>query len=269
MTERLKYAIGGAVALVQNGVVPPAIHYDSPSDEVDVAGRPAVGFKDGGKTMLLAIVDGRQTDVKGLDANGMAQFMKSLGADDALLFDGGGSTEMVARNPGDSGVSVLNTPSDGAERPVPNGIGLFAASGDGTAHKLVVSPTGDDARVFPGLHRTFTAKPIDDADAPVAASVSWSGASDGRLAAPADASGSLTVTAKAGGATTDTSVRVLGRLHTLELSNVQLSFPDSTPRDGLRHRPRRGRLRGADRARGHGPQLRPRGDRGRRGAAAG
>src|SRR6202000_122668 len=55
------------------------------------------------------------------------------------------------------------------------------------------------------------------------------GATDGRLAAPSDASGSLTVSAKAGSATTDTSVRVLGRLHTLELSASTLSFPDSTP----------------------------------------
>jgi hypothetical protein len=33
---------------------------------------------------------------------------------------------MVARKPGAGSVSVLNHPSGGAERPVPNGIGVFS-----------------------------------------------------------------------------------------------------------------------------------------------
>lgn len=216
IAQKLQYAIGGAVALVRNGVVPAAVHYDSPSDEVDVQGRPALGFKDGGRTMLLVVVDGHQSDVPGLTAQQMAAFMKSLGADDALLFDGGGSAELVARDPGDSAVSIQNTPSDGAERPVPNGIGLFAQAGDGTPHQLIVSPGGADARVFPGLHRTFAAKATDDQDAPVAVAagdVRWSADAgdvdgDGVLAAPADAAGTtIALHASDGGATQATSVR--------------------------------------------------------------
>ena len=41
----------------------------------------------------------------------MAQFMKSLGADDALLFDGGGSTELVARRVTRSSASRTRRPT--------------------------------------------------------------------------------------------------------------------------------------------------------------
>ncbi|HEY4277566.1 MAG TPA: phosphodiester glycosidase family protein [Conexibacter sp.] len=242
IAEKLRYAIGGAVQLIRDGVVPAAVHYDSPGDEADVAGRPALAFKDGGRTMMLIVTDGRQTDVHGFNATDFANFVKSLGADNALLFDGGGSAEMVARAPGDQNVSVLNTPSDGAERPVPNGVGVFSDPGDGTIHRLIVNANGDDptttgvgARVFPGLHRTLTVKAEDNQDAPVAvqpSAVRWStdtGAIDnGQLAAPANATGTIDVHATTDTASQETSVRVLRPLHSLELSAPRLSFSTAT-----------------------------------------
>ncbi len=54
--------------------------------------------------------------------------MRELGSVDAFSLDGGGSSTLVARAPGAATVSVRNHPSDGAERPVPNGIGIFATS---------------------------------------------------------------------------------------------------------------------------------------------
>jgi hypothetical protein len=50
-----------------------------------------------------------------------------MGADDAVNLDGGGSTTLVARDPGAAAVTVRNHPSGGAERPVANAIGVFAA----------------------------------------------------------------------------------------------------------------------------------------------
>jgi peptidoglycan hydrolase-like protein with peptidoglycan-binding domain len=58
----------------------------------------------------------------------LANLMKSLGADDALNLDGGGSTTMVAQMPGDDAPSVRNAPSDGVQRPVPNGLGFVTAA---------------------------------------------------------------------------------------------------------------------------------------------
>jgi peptidoglycan hydrolase-like protein with peptidoglycan-binding domain len=78
--------------------------------------------------MWLVVVDGRSSSSVGMTYVELATFMKSLGADDALNLDGGGSTTMVARMPGATGVSVRNTPSDGAQRPVPNGVGFVSTA---------------------------------------------------------------------------------------------------------------------------------------------
>jgi hypothetical protein len=42
------------------------------------------------------------------------------------MFDSGGSSEMVARLPGDHSVSVINWPSGGYERPVANGLFIYS-----------------------------------------------------------------------------------------------------------------------------------------------
>lgn len=52
--------------------------------------------------------------------------MKELGADSAVNLDGGGSTTLVARDPGAAAATVRNHPSGGVERPVPNAIGVFS-----------------------------------------------------------------------------------------------------------------------------------------------
>jgi exopolysaccharide biosynthesis protein len=52
--------------------------------------------------------------------------MRDLGATGAVNLDGGGSSTLVSRAPGASRVAVRNHPSGGAERPVPNGIGVFS-----------------------------------------------------------------------------------------------------------------------------------------------
>lgn len=50
----------------------------------------------------------------------LARLMKQLGAEDALNLDGGGSTTLAARRNGR--VRVINSPSDGVQRRIPNGI---------------------------------------------------------------------------------------------------------------------------------------------------
>ncbi|HEX6686011.1 MAG TPA: phosphodiester glycosidase family protein [Candidatus Limnocylindrales bacterium] len=109
-------AIGGNLVLVKDGVVTTAAHPKNP--------RTAVGFSADGLKMWLVTVDGRSTASVGMTYVELANYMKSLGADDALNLDGGGSTTMVARMPGATSVSVRNTPSDGAQRLIPNGIGF-------------------------------------------------------------------------------------------------------------------------------------------------
>ncbi|MFV0137378.1 phosphodiester glycosidase family protein [Streptomyces sp. HMX87] len=89
--------------------------------------RTAVGVADGGQRVLLLAVDGSPGYRTGLTVAEVADVMRSVGSVDAFSLDGGGSSTLVAREPGASGVSVRNHPSAGAERAVPNGIGVFTA----------------------------------------------------------------------------------------------------------------------------------------------
>lgn len=82
------------------------------------APRTAVGLKKDG-TLLILVVDGRNKDSAGLTLTELAQYFLRLGARDAVNFDGGGSSVMVVKG------KVVNKPSDGRERAVSIGAGLF------------------------------------------------------------------------------------------------------------------------------------------------
>ncbi|MGM9443038.1 phosphodiester glycosidase family protein [Streptomyces murinus] len=88
--------------------------------------RTVVGFDDGGRRLLILALDGAVAYRSGLTVAEEATAMRSLGATDALNLDGGGSSEMVTRGAGAAAVTVRNHPSGGAERPVANGVGVFA-----------------------------------------------------------------------------------------------------------------------------------------------
>ncbi|MET8945227.1 phosphodiester glycosidase family protein [Streptomyces sp. NPDC004542] len=115
-----RFALGGCPVL-RDGQPLPGL------DRVTSAVRTAVGIADGGRRLLLLALDGAPAYRSGLTIAEVADEMAALGSVDAFSLDGGGSTELVAREPGAGSVSVRNHPSDGAERPVPNGIGVFSA----------------------------------------------------------------------------------------------------------------------------------------------
>ncbi|MGW1559570.1 phosphodiester glycosidase family protein [Streptomyces sp. NPDC002144] len=94
-------------------------------DNGTAAVRTAVGIAHGGRRVLLFALDGAPQYRKGLTIAEVADEMRALGSVDAFSLDGGGSTTLVARAPGASGVTVRNHPSGDTERPVPNGIGVF------------------------------------------------------------------------------------------------------------------------------------------------
>ncbi|WUO17817.1 phosphodiester glycosidase family protein [Streptomyces sp. NBC_00289] len=114
-----RFALGGYPVL-RDGHPLPGL------DGTTSAVRTAVGVADGGRRLLLFAVDGAPAHRSGLTIAEVADFMRTLGSTDAFSLDGGGSTTLVARAPGATTVSVRNHPSGGAERPVPNGIGVFS-----------------------------------------------------------------------------------------------------------------------------------------------
>lgn len=115
-----RFALGGYPVL-DDGQPLPGL------DNATSAVRTAVGIANGGRRLLLLAVDGAAEYRTGLTIAEVADVMRKLGSVDAFSLDGGGSSTLVARDPGASAVSVRNHPSGGAERPVPNGIGVFSA----------------------------------------------------------------------------------------------------------------------------------------------
>ncbi|PBC65216.1 hypothetical protein BKI49_03785 [Streptomyces sp. Tue6028] len=119
--SRIPYrmALGGYPMLVDGRPLPGL-------DDTAAAVRTAVGIADHGRRMLLLALDGAPEYRNGLTIAEVTETMRQLGSQDAFSLDGGGSSTMVARQPGADAVGVLNHPSGGAERPVPNGIGVFS-----------------------------------------------------------------------------------------------------------------------------------------------
>ncbi|WP_404452119.1 phosphodiester glycosidase family protein [Virgibacillus necropolis] len=167
----MDFAVGGNVMLVEDGQVKGGL------DDSTTAPRTSVGFSEDGKTMILVAIDGRQVDSRGMTYKELAEFMKEQGAYTALNIDGGGSTTMVARKAGREDAEVVNSPSDGEERNVPNGIGVFAKAGSGNLTAFSVETLIDaenSNRVFPELSRTFVGLGHDENYWPVDVNgISW------------------------------------------------------------------------------------------------
>ncbi|GIH15709.1 phosphodiester glycosidase family protein [Rugosimonospora africana] len=220
-TSPLRMALGSGSVLVKDGKAidfPPSTGNDEPKP------RTAIAWPVGGHRLLLVAVDGSANFSAGLSFDDMAALLVRLGAADGFMLDGGGSTELVARHPGDTGVSVVNTPSDGSERPVPNAVGLFGAKGSGTLRGFDVRPQAD--RVVPGLTMDVAAAGYDETWSPVALGrhrVDWSAhpgslgkASGGVFTAKNPGAGMLR--AQSGSVKGEVDVRVVGELHRLAFS---------------------------------------------------
>ncbi len=119
LPDRYRFAISGETVLLRQGRV--VAH-----DDVYLHPRTAVGLdRDTGRVLLVA-VDGRQDSSRGLTQVELARLLRRLGAESALNFDGGGSTTMAGLSRDGSDLRVLNSPSDGAQRQIPDGIAVIA-----------------------------------------------------------------------------------------------------------------------------------------------
>ncbi len=112
--------VSGGPLLVENGKVNvrAAEEQIAPDIARGRAPRTALGLKKDG-TLLMLVVDGRSSASAGMTLTELAQYFVKLGAVSAVNYDGGGSSEMVVNG------KIVNTPSDGRERAVSIGLGLF------------------------------------------------------------------------------------------------------------------------------------------------
>ncbi len=90
------------------------------ADDTELHPRTAVGVDRDTKELIFLVVDGRQEFSRGYTMVELGKMMLRLGAEDALNLDGGGSTTFAAVRRG--ALRVINAPSDGFLRSVPNGL---------------------------------------------------------------------------------------------------------------------------------------------------
>lgn len=92
-------------------------------------------------TLLLIEVDGRQPDESvGVTPAEFSALMRALGATRGMEFDSGGSAEMSVRIPGNSNATLVNSPSDGKERPISDGVFLYSDAPVSSPSAIVAQP---------------------------------------------------------------------------------------------------------------------------------
>ncbi len=158
-SSQLQMGLTGGAMLVQGGKIPPYFTHSAAGESRQP--RTAAGTTADGKTLLIVTVDGRKdaSESIGMTQSELASYMKELGCENALNFDGGGSTTMVARQEGSTGISTVNVPSDGFERGVSASLGVFSIGPKGPADTLLVSAY--ESYAFVNTPRAFTVKGVD------------------------------------------------------------------------------------------------------------
>ena len=219
--QATRVAVGGNVVLLRKGKVL------APGD-LEMHPRTAIGIDTDQNRVIIVAVDGRQGHSRGLTMMETAKLLKQLGAEEGLNLDGGGSSTMMARQSGEQ-IGVVNSPSDGRLRSVPNGLAFGFAKGSGQLRGIRVEPaaeTEDSHLVLEGLSRVLVARGHDETGDPVAAKPGWQGSTavsarrgpSVRTVVVGRRTGTGSVTATSGRATGKFQVRVLGPVHRLEAS---------------------------------------------------
>jgi hypothetical protein len=158
-------AIGGGPELLRGGVAiddPASPNYAERERRIPASA--VARLADG--TVALVVVDGRHPATSiGVNRAELIALLRALGATDAMLFDSGGSATLVARILGEADAGVLNEPSDGAERPVADGLFVYSDAPAGPPARLVVRPSRIVA--LPGARVALRARVIDANDHPL------------------------------------------------------------------------------------------------------
>ncbi|HEX7421118.1 MAG TPA: phosphodiester glycosidase family protein [Thermoanaerobaculia bacterium] len=151
--ETAAHAISGPNILVREGSI--AIDpYQHGYADVALA-RSGIGITAKGDVLLFAI-DGRQPGYSmGVTLDELAELMVSQGVVTGLNLDGGGSTTLGIRLPGNDGVTMVNRGADGSERAVGNSLILFSSAPTGPLAQIAIRP--DSAVVLSGSHLEFAA----------------------------------------------------------------------------------------------------------------
>lgn len=208
--SNMKLGIGGSGIIMKNGEA-----YTGPKHAVTPSAhvaRSVVATVNNSNQILLVTVD-KGNGYKGINEKELVEVLKRYNVKDAMYLDGGGSTTFVSRKQGSFSPTLQNHPSDGSQRRVINGLGVFSNSQPGSLANLLVTPTTN--RTFVGEKVSFSFKGTDANSNPVMvdpSSITYSvtggtGDFSGNTFTPTSA-GKITVIAKSGEAETPIEIQV-------------------------------------------------------------
>ena len=95
------------------------------TDQELVSSRTAFGIRADGSGFFLVVDKPVGSPSDGVTLKKLGQIMRGYGAVDAVNLDGGGSSTMTAKMPGEKYNHVINVPADGVERVVANKLALY------------------------------------------------------------------------------------------------------------------------------------------------
>lgn len=170
----ISQAIGGLPKVVIDGNIAPSSELSKTKNAFQSHPRTAVGLR--GDKLFWVTVDGRQPGYsEGVTLEELGQIMLNLGAEQALNLDGGGSTAMVIRQPGDFTHSLANKPAEGRERVVSNSLQLINTAPLGSLINLFIAPIAESSLEI-GTQQQFQVKGLDEYYNPIdlLGRVNWS-----------------------------------------------------------------------------------------------
>ena len=159
LTDGAETAFGGGTLLLKDGAKTKITH--------DVAGnnpRTAIGTNADGTVVYLITVDGRQTASRGVTLSVLQDICLEAGMVNAMNFDGGGSTAMVAKTLSDSELHYINSPSE--TRKVINAVAITSDAESGETAGFIAaveSPfvlSGDSVKINLTPHDKNFNKPV-------------------------------------------------------------------------------------------------------------
>lgn len=159
--NNIKFSIGGGSYILKNGELnKPDI--SSPGNHP----RTGIGINKDGTEVILVTIDGRDSSFKGVSQEMFGAILKDLGAYNGLNLDGGGSTAMAIKPIGAQKATIVNKPSEGSERLVVNGVGVFSnAPVEELSYIKIIT---DDTNMFVNTTRRFSVKGYDKNHNPIA-----------------------------------------------------------------------------------------------------
>ncbi len=171
--KNFKMMIGGHTILVDQGK--PAAFSRDVSSLGGYVSRTGIGYSRDMKYAYLITVD-NSGNSKGMSLKEFQTFMIKVGVWKGLNLDGGGSTTMVARPLGETGVKLANQTQYGTQRSVVNGLAVYSTAPRGEVKGFVIQGV---PIVFLNEQTTFALKaydeyynPVDTANMPIQWSLS-------------------------------------------------------------------------------------------------